>query len=122
MDAGEISVRFNDAINALDIKALAAQMTPDHRFIDTEGMIVDGKEACVGAWTGFFAAFPDYRNHFERLESRGDLAIIAGRSSCSDSRLDGPALWTARVRHGLVAEWRVYADTPENRATLSIRD
>jgi ketosteroid isomerase-like protein len=118
----EIPVMFNDAINSRDIDALAALMTLDHRFIDTAGMTVDGKEACVAAWTGFFAAFPDYRNYFELIDLRGDLAVIAGRSSCSDPRLDGPALWTAVVRDNLVAEWRVYTVTPENRAAHGITD
>jgi hypothetical protein len=71
-------------------------------------------------WRGFFAAFPDYRNIFDQLEVEGDRVIVVGRSTCSDGRLDGPALWTAKVRDGRLAEWRVYSDTPTNRHTLGV--
>jgi hypothetical protein len=39
---------------------------------------------------------------------------------CSDVRLDGPALWTAKARDSKLAEWRVYEDTPANRHMLGI--
>ena len=60
----DVVIAFNDAINTHDVDRLAALMTDDHRFIDSAGQVVDGKQACVEAWRGFFAAFPDYRNHF----------------------------------------------------------
>jgi hypothetical protein len=95
-------------------------MTEDHRFIDSADHVIDGKAACIEAWRGFFAAFPDYRNSFEGMRTREDTVAIAGRSSCSDPRLDGPALWLAKVREGRVSEWRVYDDTDENRTLLGL--
>ncbi len=41
-------------------------MSEDHRFIDSQGNIVSGKPACIAAWSGFFRAFPGYRNTFDR--------------------------------------------------------
>jgi uncharacterized protein (TIGR02246 family) len=70
---------FKDAINAGDLDALSALMTDDHRFIDTEGHVVDGRAACREAWEGFFAAFPDDCNVFRR----GGLSGHAPTLRCS---------------------------------------
>jgi len=113
-------LRFNHGINGRDIDALAALMTDDHRFIDTAAATIMGKASALKAWEDFFAAFPDYRNVFDRVEFRGDAVVVAGHSKCSDRRLYGPALWQARVKDGKVAEWRVYEDTPENRRQLRL--
>jgi len=111
---------FNDSINARDLDALAALMTDDHAFVDTEGVAVQGKAACVDAWRGFFEQFPDYRNTFEHLRAWGDQVVIVGFSSCSFAPLDGPALWQADVRDERVARWQVFEDTPAPRAPLGI--
>src|SRR5262249_3974990 len=114
-----IALQFNDCINRRDLDGLAALLTDDHTFIDSAHAAIHGKERVVEAWSGFFALFPNYRNIFERVESRQDLVAIMGRSTCSEPQLDGPALWTAKVRGEQVAEWRVYTDTPENRRALN---
>jgi uncharacterized protein (TIGR02246 family) len=112
---------FNDAINDRDLNRLAARLTDDHRFIDSAGQVVSGREAVTKAWAGFFAAFPDYRNVFDAIEARGDLVLVAGRSICSFPDLHGPALWSARVVGSRIAEWRVHDDTPEERAALGLK-
>jgi ketosteroid isomerase-like protein len=114
--------RFNDCINAGDIEGLSRAMTDDHVFIDAADKRVSGKPACLRAWQDFFAAFPDYRNHFAQFATKQELIVVAGRSSCSDQRLYGPALWTARVRGDRVSEWRVLEDNASNRYSLSLRD
>jgi ketosteroid isomerase-like protein len=119
-DAASLAARFNDRINDRDVDGLAELMADDHAFIDAAGGRVVGKPACLAAWRGFFGAYPDYRNHFESTASRGDVAVAIGRSTCSDPILAGPAIWAARVRDGKIVEWRVYEDTPETRAQLSI--
>jgi ketosteroid isomerase-like protein len=115
-----IALHFNECINSRDIQGLASLMTDDHTFIDKANQSVQGKEQVVEAWQGFFAQFPDYRNIFERIESRNHLVAISGYSTCSEKQLDGPALWTAQLRGDQVAQWRVYDDTPENRKLLSL--
>jgi hypothetical protein len=35
------------------------------------------------------------------------VVTVIGRSECSVPELDGPARWTATVRHDLVARWQV---------------
>ena len=112
--------RFNEAINAKDIEALSKAMADDHVFIDAANSRVSGKQACLRAWQGFFSAFPDYRNDLAQFATDHDLLVIVGRSSCSDSRLDGPALWTARVQGECVSEWRVLEDNASNRTFLGL--
>lgn len=98
----------NDAINRADLDTLERLMTDDHRFVDRAGSVVEGRAACVDAWAGFFAVFPDYRNAFETVRPSSDGAIeVAGYSECSDDRLREPARWNVRVRDGLVEEWLV---------------
>jgi ketosteroid isomerase-like protein len=115
-----IVLQFNECINHRDLDGLAALLTEDHAFIDSASTAVHGKERVIEAWSGFFALFPDYRNIFEQVESRDQLVAIRGHATCSEQRLDGPALWTAKVRGDHVAEWRVYHDTPDNRSALGL--
>lgn len=117
----ELVSQFNDCINRQDIARLAEFMTDDHALIDSAGGSVRGKEAVLAAWRGFFKAFSDYRNVFEQYHCRGGLIVISGCSTCSDKRLDGPAIWTATLRRGKLSEWRVYEDTRENRQRLGLR-
>ena len=56
------------------------------------GHVVSGKVACLEAWRTFFAAFPDYRNHFESFTSRGvdrvrgrPVVVLGGRTLRSRS-------------------------------------
>jgi ketosteroid isomerase-like protein len=117
-DPTSVAAAFNDNINRRDLEGLAALMTDDHRFIDTAGEVVSGKRDCLDAWRGCFESFPDYRNVFTSLAARGDLVTIVGHSVCAEPALAGPALWRATTRDGMVAEWRVYPDTPDMRAML----
>jgi ketosteroid isomerase-like protein len=111
---------FHAAINARDLEALSALMTPEHRFIDAAGAVVEGKDACRKAWRGFFDAFPDYRNEVTDLSARGSVIAMAGASRCSDSRLEGPALWRAVAEGGRLSEWQVFDDTLETRGELGL--
>lgn len=115
-----IALRFNARINQHDLDGLAELMTHDHVFIDAAGSRVEGREHARDAWRRFFEAFADYENVFERIDAADERVAIAGRSQCSDERLAGPALWSARVRDDRIAEWRVYDDTPEARNDLGL--
>jgi ketosteroid isomerase-like protein len=116
----QVVVEFHEAINRQDRDGLAALMTDDHAFIDSANKAISGKDKVLEAWGKFFEAFPDYRNTFEYFVSKDNRITVLGKSSCSDSRLHGPAIWTAAVRGSKIAEWRVYDDTLENRKLLGI--
>ncbi|MDG2027927.1 MAG: nuclear transport factor 2 family protein [Acidimicrobiales bacterium] len=104
----EVAVAFNAAINARDVERLVALMSPDHRFVDSGGVVVAGRRPCRETWTSFFESFPDYRNIFETIErvAPGQV-VVRGRSECAFELLDGPARWRADVSDGLVATWQV---------------
>jgi ketosteroid isomerase-like protein len=99
---------FNDAINDADLARLEALMTDDHRFVDPAGIEVQGRTACVEAWRGFFAGFPDYRNVFDDVREVTPGEVVAvGRSECSDPLLAGPARWTVTVAGRRLRRWQV---------------
>ena len=104
----DLVVAFNDAINSADLDALVALMSNDHRFVDSAGSAVEGREACAAAWTTFFESFPGYRNIFDSVEQVAPGRVVAAGRSVSDvEALDGPARWHAAVTGHLVSEWRV---------------
>ena len=121
-DPQSIALQFNDYINARDIDGLAQLMTDDHTFIDTADNTIQGKQSCLAGWREFFHSFPDYKNIFETVTVKGPFVIMTGHSTCADHRLEGPALWTAKIRDEKVAAWRVYEDTADNRQRLHIND
>ena len=119
--ARRASLAFNDAINRRDLAALRSLMTEDHTFIDSDDNVVSGREDVINAWKEFFDAFGDYRNVWARVTTNHEVLVAIGRSVCAvEPRLDGPAIWTASVRGEKVSVWRVYEDTPENRAMLGL--
>ena len=107
-----VVLAFNAAINRRDLQGLGRLMADHHRFIDTAGDTVAGKQACLEAWRGFFESFPDYRNLFDDVRSGpGGTVEVDGRSECSVAALAGPARWRAVIADGLVVEWRVFDAT-----------
>lgn len=119
-DPVEIVSAFNEAINRRDLGALSNLMTEDHVFIDAGDEVRRGKDTMVEGWRKFFDQYPDYRNHFQVVENVGREVLVVGYSTCAFKALDGPALWTAKVIDGRVAEWRVYLDTNQNRKKLNL--
>lgn len=115
-----IALQFNEYINKQDIEALSSLMSEDHTFIDREGHVVRPKKNMVEAWIEFFQMLPDYENTFVRVESRDDLVIVLGYAYWNEENKYDPVIWTAKIENDLVAEWRIYADTKENRTLLGI--
>ncbi len=79
-----------------------------------------GKEANRKGWASFFEMFPDYRNTFDRVESKDDLVMIVGHAFWSDEQPFDPVIWEAKIENDRVARWRIYDDTEENRKELGI--
>jgi ketosteroid isomerase-like protein len=111
MDSFDImmaALKFNEKINKQDLEGLAELMTDDHTFIDNSGGIIKGKDAMKEGWGKFFEQYPDYRNIFTSVTVENNVVVVVGYSTCSHRQLNGPNIWTARVRSGRVSEWRVY--------------
>lgn len=111
MDSSKLiltALRFNEKINQRDLEGLAELMTDDHTFIDNSGKAAKGKSVMKEGWRDFFKKYPDYQNIFTCVTTQDDVVVMIGHSTCSYKPLDGPNIWTAKVRNGLVSEWRVY--------------
>ncbi len=102
-----VALKFNEKINLQDADGLAELMTDDHAFIDSDGGVTRGKEVMKEGWRSFFKEYPDYRNVFTSMSVHGDVVVMVGYSVCSFKPLDGPNMWTAKIRDGRVSEWRV---------------
>lgn len=108
IDPKTIVLQFNDCINNRDIDGLAHLMMEDHVFIDTQKNHICGKQNCLSVWKEFFNLFPDYKNTFKTIVSMDyDVVKINGFARCSDKRLEGLFIWTAKIKNNKVAEWCV---------------
>lgn len=114
------ALQFNEYINSQDIDGLSSLMTEDHTFIDRKDEVDEGKDTMIKGRTEFFKSFPDYKNTFEKVESRGDLVILYGFATWEKGSDPDYAIWTARVESDLVAEWRIYEDTEEHKRKFNL--
>ena len=113
---------FNECINNRDIEGLVDLMTDDHSLICNGHVDTKDKNSSKEVWSTFFRMYPDYLNHFSKVESIDNFVVIAGKSTCSnEAKLNTSALWSARIQDDKVAEWQVYEDSPENRNKLQIQ-
>ncbi|SRR6266513_682383 len=130
MTPQEVAKQFVAAINAHDVERLAALMTSDHRFIDSLGGMVEGRDSMREGWKFYFAMVPDY--HLEvsgcfTAAAGKDETILVGSASGSywsngvkrpNSGWSTPAALRAVVRDGQIAEWQVYADNEPIRQQM----
>lgn len=106
-------------------------MTPDHRFIDSLGHVVKGRDAVRAEWEKYFAMVPNYSIAVDETLSSGPVVVMLGvaqgtlASECGtlpmpprENMWKIPAVFRAFVEDGKVAEWRVYADVEPVRAKL----
>jgi ketosteroid isomerase-like protein len=125
--SADTALLFVDAINDGYLDAITALMTEDHKFIDSLGQIVQGREAMRRGWQGYFRIVPDYVLKVDEIFPSGNIVVLLGTASGTYST-DGellarnhwrtPAAWRAIIRDNKVAEWRVYADNEPIRAIM----
>jgi len=123
----EVVLAFMEKINARDVDGLCALMTENHIFVDALGSRVEGREKMRGAWRGYYAMIPDYKVSHEEILSNGDIVAVFGAARGTfapggqpkkENFWEIPAAWLAKVRGGLIAEWRVYADNQPVRKLM----
>ena len=102
-----VVLRFNEKINQRDLEGLAELMADDYTFISNSGEVTKGKDVNKQGWKQFFEEYPDYKNIFTTTTVQDDTVVMAGCSTCSYKRLNGPNIWTAKIRNGRISEWRV---------------
>jgi hypothetical protein len=115
-----IALQFNECISNQDLDGLARLMTDDHAFVDSDGTVHQPKQVMLDNWKQFFKMFPNYRNTFARIRSKDNLVIMLGYAFWTEEQAYDPAIWTATIVDDLVREWRIYADTPENREHFNL--
>jgi uncharacterized protein (TIGR02246 family) len=117
--AKSVAQAFVRAINRQDADGLAALMAPEHRFVDSLGNAVEGREKMRAGWAAYFGMVPDYTVAVEEILSDGPVVVMLGVAQgtyAPDGLLKAencwktPAVVRAKIEGGLVIEWRVYAD------------
>lgn len=127
MTAVDVALRFVDRINAKDIQGIVALMTEDHRFVDSLGMEIVGRERVQQGWERYFRIVPDYYIEVRETVGDGPVVILLGVAQgtyTADGTLraenawETPAAWQARVKGDHIAEWQVYADNEPIRRRM----
>lgn len=107
-----VALKFVEAINNGDSKALIKLQTEDFTLVDAEGDVFHGRDG----WESYFSAHPEYKIHTQNVLTGGNGVAIIGKTTGSHVppkvEEKETVLWTAEIRNGLVAEWRIYTDIP----------
>ena len=120
IDPKLITLQFNECINTQNIRGISDLMTEDHRFTDRDEKVVSFKESLISTWIRFFEEFPEYRNNFELIETHGNVVILYGYATWKKGDAPDHAIWTATIENDLVAEWRIYEDTEDNKKKFNV--
>ncbi len=115
----QIIQNFADAINEHNVDKICSLMTDDHKFIDSQGNEVVGKERMRAGWIGYFQLFPDYKIEITDIFLNGDMVAalgfaggtFQGRTERKENYWHLPASWKAVIKNGKVCLWQVYADS-----------
>jgi ketosteroid isomerase-like protein len=122
---------FVDAINRHGVSGICDLMAPQHRFIDSLGNVVEGREKMRAGWTGYFGMVPDYTIKIEEVYGDGSdksVVVMLGEARGTyapdgklqpENRWRTPAAFRALIDAGKVAEWRVYADNEPLRQCMA---
>lgn len=120
MTAPEETVRrFTEAINDRDLDRMSQLLHPDHRLTDSLGRSVEGREAVLDAWRGYFGLMPEYRIDVREILVHGPRVAMFGSARgtfspdgalLAENRWEIPAAWFAYLDGNLVERWQVYAD------------
>ena len=110
---------FVEAINSGSSGQVAALMTKNHLFVDSDGTESLGRSAVAAAWGAYFDLVPDYRITIGEILAAGGTVLLAGQAEGTFVR-DGtlraedhwrvPAAWKAVVDRDRVAHWQVFVN------------
>ena len=126
--AESIAHAFVRAINRQDAEQVAALMSPAHRFVDSLGKVIEGREKMREGWAAYFRMVPDYSVAIEVAYPSDPVVIMIGVAQGTysrngklhpENRWQTPVAIRALVEDGLVAEWRVFADNEPIRKIMA---
>jgi len=108
-----VALKFVEVINAGNSEELVKLQTEGFTLIDMGGDVYRGRDG----WQDYFSDNPNYRIHVQHVLTSGNGVAIIGRTTGShlppEVEEKETVLWTAEIRDGLVAEWRIYSDIEE---------
>jgi len=78
LNSVQIVKNFVDAINEQNVDRICSLMTDDHKFIDSHGNEVVGKDQMRTAWIGYFHLFPDYKIEITDSFFNGNTVAMFG--------------------------------------------
>lgn len=115
----QIIYDFVNAINEHNVDKICLLMTEDHKFIDSQGNVAQGKEQMKKGWIGYFQLFPDYKIEITEIFLNGNTIAAFGFASGTFQGLSDkkenywhlPASWKAITKDGKIQLWQVYADS-----------
>ena len=111
--AKSVALKFVDVINAGDSERLIKLQTEDFTLVDMDGNVFRGRDG----WQDYFSAYPNYKIHVHHVLMSGEGVAIIGKTTDSNVSPEveehETVLWTAEIRDGCVAEWRIYSDIEE---------
>lgn len=119
MTVEQVVLQFVGAINEADADRLAALMTDDHVFVDSDGSRTTGRESMRKAWSQYFSMVRDYQIKVEETFRVGNKVILIGvaRGACATAgrrrtarSWSVPAAWRAVVEGGRLAVWQVFVN------------
>ena len=133
-DSAETVVQaFVRAINRQDANDLASLMSEEHRFIDSLGHSVVGRERMRAGWESYFRMVPDYTIEVDETLTDGPVVVMLGTAQGTyrdpakgnevllerENRWSTPAVFRAFIEGGKISEWRVYADNEPIRKLMA---
>jgi len=119
MTAFKVAMAFVDAINSKDVDKLANLMTDDHRFIDGDGSMYQGKERMKTGWKEHFELIPDLNiSVSDHFEENGTVVLLGWSSGTiiQDGQLKPenawkvPSAWRVIIESEKVAVWQLHAN------------
>ena len=108
------ALAFVEACNSRDARALERLLAPEFIFIDSRGGVIEGVPDMLEALRAVRSVAPDLRVEIERYSSRGDTALLSGRSLTKNAELACDTQWRAVVRDGKLIEWQAYGAPSES--------
>jgi limonene-1,2-epoxide hydrolase len=122
-----VAFQFVWAINRRDVEGMVGWMTPEHRFVDSMGVEVEGRDEMREGWTEYFRMVPDYSIAVDESFTNGSVVVMLGMAQGTyapddllrpENRWETQAAFRALIEDGKVAEWRVYADNEPMRQLM----
>ena len=123
----DVIEEFVNAINGHDIDAIYEFMAEEHRFIDSMGRAVAGRDEMKKSWIAFFKIVPDYTISISETFNSDNIFVLLGHASGTytqdgnlrqENQWETQAAWRAVVEGDQILEWKVYGDNQAIRKVI----